>query len=322
MDRCRWLVTGGAGFIGSNIVAALARRGERVRALDNLKTGRWSNLDAIEGAHLVERETADVRDPDAVQRACDGVEVIFHQAALCSVPESLARPIEYDRVNVGGTVVVLDCARRAGVRRVVLASSAAVYGNEPTIPKLEQMRPAPLSPYALGKHVGELQLQLAAVAWGLEAVSLRYFNVFGPNQLPTGPYAAAIPRFIDAIVRGRPIEVFGDGEQTRDFCYIDDVVRANIAAAQTDRCKSGEVINIAGGRSVSINKLLQRLKSSMEQDFAVNYGPTRAGDVRDSLADIGRARELLGWEPQVGWEQGLGPTAAFLRAEMRREAQP
>jgi len=317
MNSCRWLVTGGAGFIGSNLVAALAGRGERVRALDNLVTGRWSNLDGIDG---VEQVTADVRDPDAVRRACEGVEVVFHEAALCSVPGSLEDPVEYDRVNVGGTVTVLEAARRAGVRRVVLATSAAVYGDDPRVPKTEDMPVAPKSPYALNKYVAERYLKLYAEAHGLQTIGLRYFNVFGPNQLPTGAYAAAIPRFLDAALRGRELEIFGDGEQTRDFCYIADVVRANVMAGTSDRVFRGDVMNIAGGRSVSINALVKRLEPALGREVRWRYAPARAGDVRDSLADIGRARALLGWEPQVAWEQGLRPTADFLGREIDQGA--
>lgn len=317
MNSCRWLVTGGAGFIGSNLVAALAGRGEGVRALDNLVTGRWSNLEGIEG---VERLTADVRDADAVKRACEGVEVVFHEAALCSVPGSLEDPVEYDRVNVGGTVTVLEAARRAGVRRVVFATSAAVYGDDPRVPKTEEMPVAPKSPYALNKYVGERYLKLYAEAHGLETVGLRYFNVFGPNQLPTGAYAAAIPRFLDAALRGCELEIFGDGEQTRDFCYIADVVRANVLAGTSDRVFRGEVMNIAGGRSVSINALVGRLGAVLGRKVRWRKAPARPGDVRDSLADTSRARALLGWEARVAWEQGLGPTAEFLARQLDQGA--
>lgn len=319
---CRWLVTGAAGFIGSNITAALAAQGERVRALDNLVAGRWSNLDGIAGAELVERITGDVRDVATVARACEGVEVVFHQAALCSVPGSLEEPLEYDQVNVGGTVAVLDQARRAGVRRVLLATSAAVYGDEPTLPKNERMAVAPLSPYALNKYVGERYLRLFSQAWGLETAGLRYFNVFGPNQLPFGPYAAAIPRFLDAVLRGRPLTIFGDGEQTRDFCYIDDVVQANLMAATSTRALRGDVMNVAGGRSVSINQLVREMETSLGRTILCEHGEPRAGDIRHSLADITLARELLGWRPRTPWEKGIAPTAAFLAREIEREARP
>jgi UDP-glucose 4-epimerase len=314
--QCRWLVTGGAGFIGSNIVAALSSRGEAVRALDNLATGRWSNLD---GQERVERVTADVRELEALEQACQGVEVVFHQAALCSVPESVDDPLTYDRVNVGGTVAVLHAARRAGVRRVVLATSASVYGNEPTLPKHERMAASPMSPYALNKYAGEQYLKLFSDIYGLETVGLRYFNVFGPKQRPVGPYAAAIPRFIDAALRGRRLQLFGDGEQTRDFCYIDDVVQANLLAATSRRAMRGEVVNVAGGRSVTLNALVHELRQRLDVPVQWEYAAPRAGDVRHSLADISLAAELLGWRPAVSWEQGLGPTAAFLRRELQAE---
>jgi UDP-glucose 4-epimerase len=317
---CRWLVTGGAGFIGSNIAAALAAGGERVRVLDNLVAGRWSNLDAIAGAALVERVTGDVRDCATVMQACKDVEVVFHEAALCSVPGSMADPIEYDRVNVGGTATVLECARKAGVRRVLLATSAAVYGDEPTLPKVETMPPAPLSPYALNKYVGECYLRLFSEAYGLETAGLRYFNVFGPNQLPAGPYAAAIPRFIDAVLRGKTVQIFGDGEQTRDFCYIDDVVRANLMVATSSRALRGEVMNVAGGRSVSINQVIKELQSRLGRDVQFEHVPARAGDIRHSLADISRVADLVGWRPNLDWEAGLAPTAAFLARELKHEA--
>lgn len=319
---CRWLVTGGAGFIGSNLVAALASQGERVRALDNLTTGRWSNLESIAGADRVERVTADVRDRAAVARACEGVEVVFHEAALCSVPASLEDPVEYDAVNVGGTVSVLHGARSAGVRRVILATSAAVYGNDASLPKSERMGVAPLSVYALNKYAGELYLRLFSEVWGLETAGLRYFNVFGPNQLPTGPYAAAIPRFIDRILRGATLQIFGDGEQTRDFCYIDDVVQANLKAATASRELRGDVMNVAGGRAVSINALVGALQDKLGRQVSFEHVAERPGDVKHSLADISLARERLGWAPQVRWEDGLAPTAAFLARELEREARP
>lgn len=318
MDWCRWLVTGGAGFIGSNLVVALAARGDRVRALDNLVTGRWSNLDAVQNPQLVERITADVRDPKALVTACDGVDVVFHQAALCSVPGSFEDPIEYERVNLGGTAVVLECARQAGVRRVVLATSAAVYGDDPSLPKRESMPVVPKSPYAWTKAAAESCLRFYSVAHGLETVGLRYFNVFGPHQLPTGPYAAAIPKFISAILQGRPVVVFGDGEQTRDFCTIEDVVRANLMAAQASRPLLGEAINIAGGKRISINELLQEMQHKLGRHVEVQYEAPRVGDIRHSLGSIDLAREVLGWKPEIEVSEGLAPTAAFLTRALQQ----
>jgi UDP-glucose 4-epimerase len=311
-------VTGGAGFIGSRIAAALAARGERVRALDNLVTGSWSCLDGLPGAERIERVTGDVCDEGLVARACERIEVVFHEAALCSVPESLEAPLEYLRVIVGGTAAVLDAARRAGVRRVILASSAAVYGDDPELPKREPMLGAPLSPYALGKWQSEELLRFFARAYGLDTVSLRYFNVFGPGQLPSGPYAAAIPKFVDASLRGEPVTVFGDGEQTRDFCYVDNVVSANLLAAEAPARLEGAVLNVAGGASVSINALVRSLESAFGRALDVRHGPPRPGDVRHSLADVSRAREILGWVPAAPWQDGIAPTVRFLASRNPR----
>ncbi|APR77134.1 UDP-glucose 4-epimerase [Minicystis rosea] len=314
MAKVRYLVTGGAGFIGSNICAALTAAGEHVRVLDNLETGRWEHLDGIEQQSLIERVRGDIRDASAVARAAEGVEVILHQAALGSVPRSVDTPVESDSVNVGGTVTVLDVARRQGVRRVVFAASSAAYGETPALPKREDMTPLPMSPYAVSKLACEHYLKVFAGIYGLETVNLRYFNVFGPNQTPDGAYAAAIPRFIDAAISGRPITIFGDGEQTRDFCYVDNTVRANLLAASSPKKLSGEVVNIAGGRRIGLNELCREIGRIMGHGVAVDHTAPRPGDIRHSLADITAARELLGYEPFVRWEEGLAPTLAYLRA--------
>lgn len=314
MAKVRYLVTGGAGFIGSNLVAALAAAGERVRVLDNLATGRWEHLDGIEQQSLVERVEGDIRDAAAVARAAAGVEVVLHQAALGSVPRSVETPVESDAVNVGGTVTVLDVARRQGVRRVVFAASSAAYGETPALPKREDMPPMPMSPYAVSKLACEHYLKVFAGIHGLETLNLRYFNVFGPNQTPDGAYAAAIPRFIDAALGGKPITIFGDGEQTRDFCYIDNTVRANLLAASSPKKLAGEVVNIAGGRRIGLNELCRELGRIMGHDVAVDHVAPRPGDIRHSLADITAAHNLLGYEPLVRWEDGLAPTLAYLRA--------
>src|SRR5262245_19059952 len=218
MSLTRFLVTGGAGFVGSNLVSALVDAGERVRVLDNLSTGCWENLDGVVHSSAVERIQGDIRDPEIVARATKGIDVIFHQAALGSVPRSVELPVESNSVNVGGTVTLLDSARHQGVRRVIFAASSSAYGETPVLPKREDMPPMPLSPYAVSKLACEQYLKVFGAIYGMETVSLRYFNVFGPNQSPTGAYAAAIPRFIDAALAERPIQIFGDGEQTRDFC--------------------------------------------------------------------------------------------------------
>ena len=307
------LVTGGAGFIGSNLVKALATAGERVRVVDDLSTGYWENLDDLRGSSDVECVTADIRDAEAMNRAAAGVDVIFHQAALGSVPRSIEAPVASDSVNTNGTVTVLDAARHNGVRRVVFAASSAAYGDTPTLPKREDMPIAPLSPYAVTKVADELYMKVFASLYGLETVCLRSFNVFGPNQRPDGAYAAAIPRFFWSAIHGEPLTVFGDGEQTRDFCYVDNAVSANLLAATTSRKLCGDVMNIAGGRRISLNDLIAQIGRVLGTSPKVKYDPPRLGDVRDSLADISRAKELIGYEPKLRWEDGLPATADYLR---------
>jgi UDP-glucose 4-epimerase len=306
------LVTGGAGFIGSNLVIALAAAGERVRVVDNLSTGFWENLAGA--GDRVERITADIRDGAAMTRAMQDVEVVYHQAALGSVPRSIENPVESDAVNTGGTVNVLDAARRAGVRRVIFAASSAAYGDTPTLPKREDMPTSPLSPYAVTKVAGERYIAVFAALYGIETVSLRYFNVFGPHQRPDGAYAAAIPRFVWAALHGQPLTIYGDGETTRDFCFVDNAVRANLLAAQSPRRFAGEIVNVAGGRRVSLNALVAEIGRVLGRELEVVHAEPRAGDVRHSLADIARARELLGYEPEARWEDGIAPTAEYLRS--------
>jgi UDP-glucose 4-epimerase len=314
LRKPKYLVTGAAGFIGSNLVAALAGRGEPVRAYDNLATGHWGLVKRLaSNASLIEPITADVRDGVAMARAMEGVEVVFHQAALGSVPRSVENPAETDEVNVHGTVVVLDSARRAGVRRIIFAASSAAYGDTPTLPKHEDMAPGPLSPYAVSKLSGEQYLRVFASLYGMETLSLRYFNVFGPNQLPEGPYAAAVPRFVRAALAREPINIFGDGEQTRDFCFIANVVSANLLAAASPRKLAGEVLNIAGGRRISLNDLVKEIGRVLGRPLDVRYLDPRPGDVKHSLADIGRAKDLIGYEPTVTWENGIPPTIEFLQ---------
>ena len=323
MQSARYLVTGGAGFVGSNIAAALAAAGERVRVLDNLSTGFWENLDGVPGASLIERIQGDIRDPEAVAGAADGVEVIFHEAALGSVPRSVETPVLSDAVNVGGTVTVLDVARHKGVRRVIFAASSSAYGETEVLPKREDMAPMPLSPYAVTKLACEQYLTVFAGLYGLETLNLRYFNIFGPNQTPDGAYAAAIPRFVDAALAGRPIEIFGDGEQTRDFCFVENAVSANLLAATTSKRLSGQIVNVAGGRRIGLNALCREISAALGREIEVRHVAPRPGDIRHSLADISRAAELLGYEPKVTWEEGLRPTIEYLRAfraEGRSEA--
>jgi UDP-glucose 4-epimerase len=315
----RFLVTGGAGFIGTNLVAALAARGESVRAFDNLATGHWGlHKRVVRDPSLVECITGDIRDATEVGRAMEGIEVVFHEAALGSVPRSVENPVESDEVNVNGTVVVLDQARRAGVKRVVFAASSAAYGDTPTLPKREDMPGAPMSPYAVSKLTCEHYQRVFALLYGMETLSLRYFNVFGPCQLPEGPYAAAIPRFINAALAKLPITIYGDGEQTRDFCFIDNVVRANLLAADSPRRFAGEVVNVAGGRRISLNDLVREIGRVLGRPLEVRHVEPRAGDVKHSLADISRAKELLDFEPVATWESGIPSTIAFLEDLSKR----
>jgi len=300
-----WLVTGGAGFIGSHIAETLLDRGESVRIFDNLSTGRQTNLLTLEGrAELLH---GDLRDFDAVKVAVTGIEVVFHQAALASVPRSIAYPVESLETNITGTQHVLLAARDEGVRRVVYASSSSVYGNTPILPKQEQMRTRPMSPYAVQKLTGELLCEVFTRIYGLETVALRYFNVFGPRQDPTSEYAAVIPRFLAALLKGlRPI-IFGDGEQTRDFTYIANVVQANLLAASSENA-IGRAMNIGCGEQISLNKVLQVAGELIGTTVKPEYHDPRPGDVHDSLADISLASLLLDYRPIVGFREGLALT--------------
>jgi UDP-glucose 4-epimerase len=319
MKAPRFLVTGGAGFIGSNLVSALVAQGESVRVLDNLATGHWGLVRRlVRDIDKVEMRTADIRDRDAVADAVRGVEIVFHEAALGSVPRSVENPIDSDQVNVGGTVTVLDCARRAGVRRVIFAASSSAYGDTPTLPKQEDMPATPMSPYAVTKLTCEHYMRVFARLYDIETLNLRYFNVFGPNQRPEGPYAAAIPRFVKAALQGAPIVIYGDGEQTRDFCFVDNAVRANLLAAACPSKLSGQVVNIAGGRRIALNDLVREIGRVLGRSLDVRHEGPRAGDVRHSLADIARAKELIGYEPAATWEDGIAPTVEFLRQLLER----
>ena len=311
----RILVTGGAGFIGSHLVAALLRRGDEVRVLDNFCTGKRENLAAAqEGTKArVELIEGDLTDSAAVGRAVAGCELVFHEAALASVPLSVERPLDTHAACATGTLNVLDQARRAGVRRVVYAASSSAYGNQPTPQKKETDLPSMLSPYAAAKMTGELYCQAFWHSYSLETVALRYFNVFGPRQDPSGPYAAVIPIFIKSIVTGARPTIYGDGQQTRDFTYVENVVQANLkaAAATTEAC--GRVFNVGNGEAVSLLGLLQTLNALMGTAIEPIFKPARAGDVRDSLADISLSRTVLGYQPSVDLRTGLKPTIDFYR---------
>jgi nucleoside-diphosphate-sugar epimerase len=304
-----YLVTGGAGFIGSHIAEELLRRGERVRIADSFITGKRENLSHLTGVELVEGDLADFA---IAQRAVAGVDYVLHQAAIPSVPRSVEDPITSNRANIDASLNVLVAARDAQVRRLVYAGSSSAYGNTPTLPKVETMGTAPLSPYALQKLVAEQYCQMFTTLYGLETVTIRYFNVFGPRQDPSSPYSGVISLFIRALVDGRAPTIYGDGGQTRDFTYVANVVDGVLRAC-TAPGASGEVINVATGSRISLNELFGTVKKLTGAGVEPIYKETRAGDVRDSQADIGKARRLLGYEPSVTFEQGLEQTVAWFR---------
>ena len=305
-----YLITGGAGFIGSSIARALLARGDKVRVLDNFFSGKRENLADIAGD--IELIEGDIRDQATTARACAGVEVVFHEAAIPSVPRSLADPMASNDANVTGTLNVLHEAKKAGVRRVVYAASSSAYGDTPTLPKIETMRPMPLSPYAVGKLAGEHYCAVFAGAYGLETVALRYFNVFGARQDPKSEYAAVIPRFVTAGLAGQGVTIFGDGTQSRDFCYIDNTVEANLAAASAPAAgASGRVFNIACGAATTLNDVVRLISEKLKRDIPVTYAPGRVGDVKHSLADIAAARAGLGYKGAISFEEGLQRTIAW-----------
>ena len=297
------LVTGGAGFIGSHIASALSRSGARVRVIDDLSTGYRENIEEIGGE--VDFIHGSLADEKALGRALEDVELVFHEAAIPSVPRSVEDPRQTHIASVDSTFSLLLAARENNVRRIVYAASSSAYGDKPTLPKVEDMLPEPLSPYAVAKLVGEYYAQVFTRVYGLETVSLRYFNVFGPRQDPSSQYSGVISRFISDLLSGKRPVIYGDGEQSRDFTYIDNVVDANLKAAETTE-GIGQVINVANGERITLNHLLEELKGLTGQhDVAVDYQPPRAGDVKHSLADITRARQLLGFEPRVDLRAGL-----------------
>ncbi len=300
------LVTGGAGFIGSHIASAMAAAGARVRIIDDLSTGHRENLEEIGGE--IDFVHASVADEGALKKAIEDVELVFHEAAIPSVPRSVENPRQTHIASVDSTFSLLLAAREYGVKRVVYAASSSAYGDQPTLPKVESMLPEPLSPYAVAKLVGEQYCQVFTRVYGLETLSLRYFNVFGPRQDPSSQYSGVISRFISAILRGERPVIYGDGEQSRDFTYIDNVVDANLRAAQTTR-GTGQVINVANGVRITLNQLLNELKAlTGKSDVTAEYFDARAGDVKHSLADITRAREFLDFEPKVDLRTGLNLT--------------
>ena len=309
--KAQVLVTGGAGFIGSHLTARLLADGQSVRVLDNFSTGSRANLPAdSSGLEIIH---GDVRDLGTVERAAAGTTMIFHQAAMRSVPRSVADPLGANDHNVTGTLHVFEAARRVGVRRVVYASSSSVYGDRPELPKQEEQPPAPISPYAVSKVAGEQYGQVWHRLYGIDTVGLRYFNVFGPRQDPASEYAAVIPKFILWALRGAALEVHGDGRQSRDFTYIDNVVEANVLAACAPNV-GGEVFNVGCGERTSLLEIVARLEAILGRPLARGHTPSRAGDVPHTLADVSKAKRLLGYTPLIGFDEGLARTVEYFRS--------
>jgi UDP-glucose 4-epimerase len=310
----RFLITGGAGFIGSNLAHALTARGEPVRILDDFSTGRAQNLSGIEDR--IEILRGDIRDPATAGRAVEGIEVVLHQAALNSNPRSIKEPELTNAVNVAGTLRLLEAARAAGVRRVVYASSSSVYGDTPGLPKIEDMALAPMAPYGVSKLAAEYYCRVFTQVYGLETVSLRYFNMFGPRQHPDSEYAAVIPRFLRRMLAGKQPVIFGDGEHSRDFTPVENVVAANLLAAETGQ-GVGEVFNIAGGSPSTLNQLAAWLNQLLGTSLAPVYEPPRPADIRHSYASIQKAERVLGYRPNVQVQEGLRQTVEWFKAHER-----
>ena len=311
----RYLVTGAAGFIGSNLVETLIKRGESVVGVDNFITGHIENIEPF--IDKFEFEQGDIRDYDLCKKLCEGANYVFHEAALGSVPRSVDDPVATNDHNVNGTLNVFVAAKEARVDKVVFATSSSAYGDTAVLPKVETMATKPLSPYAVSKYVGELYSSVFHSIYGLRTIGLRYFNVFGPRQDPNGAYAAAIPKFIKAIFAKRAPTIYGDGEQTRDFTYIDNVVQANLLACMAGERADGKIFNIGAGGRITINDLLKHILEFLKADLEPEYLPPRGGDIRDSQADIHLAKDFLGYEPRVGVQEGLIKTIEWLRQQDR-----
>ena len=308
-----YLITGAAGFIGSSLARALLGRGESVRGLDNFSTGKRENIADLE---RIDFRDADLLDPEAVAEACRGVDYVLHQAAIPSVPKSVADPAASNRANVEGTVNLLIAARDAKVKRVVYAGSSSIYGESPTLPKHEGMTPDPISPYAVSKLAGELYLTSFYRVYGLETVTLRYFNVFGPHQDAGSQYSGVLAKFIMLMLKGEQPTIYGDGEQSRDFTYIENVVAANLLACSAPAAQAaGRVMNAATGSRITLIKTFEILKEMTGYSDSVRYGPERPGDIKHSLADISLAARLLGYKPVVGFKEGLARTVAWYRRQ-------
>jgi len=314
----RYLVTGGAGFIGSNTVDELVRRGHGVVVLDDLSSGKEDNLAEVRSKITFMKGS--ITDIEAVQKAMVQADYVIHLAARTSVPRSVKDPVDTNRINVDGTLNVLVAARDNKVKRVVFAASSSAYGDTPTLPKSEEMQPVPISPYGVSKYVGELYAQTFGRCYGLENVCLRYFNIFGPRQDPDSPYSGVLSRFSAAFLDSTPPVVFGDGEQTRDFTYVDNAVLANTLACEAPSA-SGRTFNVGTGHAVSLNQVLQMLQKASGKTLETKYEPSREGDIRDSLADIRLAKEFLGYEPAVLFEEGLERTYAWYQAHHAKDAQ-
>ena len=312
----RYMVTGGAGFIGSHTVDELVKRGHSVVVLDDLSSGKEDNL--ADTRNKITFMKASITDLEAVRKAVHEADCVIHLAARTSVPRSMKDPLDTNRVNVDGTLNVLVAARDAKVKRIVFAASSAVYGETPTLPKLESMPPAPISPYGTTKYVGELYAQVFGKCYGLENVSLRYFNIFGPRQDPSSPYSGVLSRFATAFLEDAAPVIFGDGEQSRDFTYVDNAVQANLLASEAPNV-SGKVFNIGTGERYSLNQTLELLRGYSGKNLQAQYEPPREGDVRDSQADITQARECLGYDPQVSFEEGLQRTLEWYRSAQTKE---
>ncbi|HKT13308.1 MAG TPA: SDR family oxidoreductase [Terriglobia bacterium] len=308
-----YLVTGGAGFIGSNIVGELVRRGEAVRVLDNLSTGHIKNLDPV--MQKIQWHEADIRNLEGIRTDFEGVNYVIHLAAIPSVPRSVADPLTSNSANIDGTLNVLLAARDAGVKRVVFAASSSAYGDHPALPRVESQEPRPLSPYALTKLTGEYYCKIFTQVYGLETVSLRYFNIFGPHQSPDSPYSGVLSLFISAYMNGQTPTIFGDGEQSRDFTYIENTVDATLRAC-TAPDAPGRVINVGTGERYTLNEIIKILDRIFGRQVTPRFDAMRAGDVKHSHADISLARKLLGYEPAVTFEDGLKKTVAWFRSEL------
>lgn len=315
MKMSLYLITGIAGFIGSSIARELLARGEQVRGVDNFATGKQANLAEI--LNRIDFQQSDITDLDAMHKACAGVDFVLHQAAIPSVPKSVLDPLGSNRANVDGTANVLVAARDAKVKRVVYAASSSAYGDTPTLPKYEAMKPDPISPYAVAKLASEHYMTSFFRCYGLETVSLRYFNIFGPRQDPSSPYSGVLAKFITQMLRGEQPLINGDGEQSRDFTYIDNAVEANLLACKAPACNvAGQVFNVATGRRVTLNETFKALQSLTSYSDPPKHGPDRGGDIKHSLADISKAESALAYKPKVDFEEGLRRTVEWYRKQM------